>query len=87
MPSAYASKVQPKDRPHFVKICFSDPEAERTRPAGEDQRRSPRRRVLLSALVVHADFSITFIRGPMNLLEPSGRVSRRLRTLWLGALN
>ena len=138
MPGVYASKTEPKDRPHFVKICFSDPDTERERLDGEDQRRSPRRRVLLSALVVHTDFSITFrcgirdvsgegarlkapagflipsdfflidlssgrayeartawrrypyvgvsIRNPMNLVEPTGRISRRLRGLWHGAI-
>jgi hypothetical protein len=106
---------------------------------GEDQRRSPRKRVLLGALVVHADFNITFrcsirdvsaegaklkapvgmlipsefllidicsgkafeaytawrrypyvgvaIRNPMDLQEPTSRIARRLRTLWLGQIN
>ena len=104
-----------------------------------DQRRTPRRRVLLSALVVYQDFNITFrcgirdvsndgarlkappglliptdfllidilaaqayeastawrrypyigvsFRSAMALTEPTTRLARRLRTLWLGAIN
>lgn len=136
-------KTAPGNRPHFVKICFSDPEpAHETssyKVRGVDQRRAPRQRVLLSALVVHPDFNITFrcgirdvseegarlkappgllipsdflliditsgkayeartawrrypyvgvaIRAPMDLAEPTTRMGRRLRTLWLGVIN
>jgi hypothetical protein len=138
-----ALKAGRRDRPHFVEICFSDPapaaEASPYTVHGEDQRRAPRRRVLLTALVVHPDFNITFkcgirdvssegarlkappgllipsdfhlvdvtagrayeaitawrrypyvgvaIRNPMDLSEPTSRLARRLRTLWLGVLN
>jgi len=120
-------------------MLHDDPTPSQTRPFGEDQRRAPRRRVLLSAIVVHSDFNITFrcglrdisdegarlkappghlipsdfllidvsrgqayeartawrrypfvgvsIREAMDLKDPHSRLGRRLRSLWVAALN
>jgi hypothetical protein len=88
MHRASGLKADARDRPHFVKIAFSDPapadDASPYKLKGEDQRRTPRQRVLLSALVVHPDFNITFrcgirdvssegarLKAPTGLLIPS----------------
>jgi hypothetical protein len=135
---AYAKAAPALSRPHFAEM-LSDPQPTESRIHGEDQRKSPRQRVLLSALVVYADFNIAFrcgirdvsgegaklkappghlipsdfllidvsagkayeartawrrypfvgvsIRQAMDLKEPSTRLARRLRTLWLGVIN
>jgi two-component system cell cycle response regulator len=141
MQRGHALKAAKRERPHFVEMCFSDPAPAVSAYAarGEDQRRAPRQRVLLSALVVHTDFNITFkcgirdvsdegarlkappgllipsdfhlidiaagkayeartawrrypfvgaaIRAPIDLVEPTSRLARRLRALWLGVIN
>ncbi len=139
MQRAHARTTPGRNRPHFAEMLHNDPQPADARPPGEDQRRSPRQRVLLTALVVHSDFNIAFkcgirdvsaegaklkappghlipsdfllidvsagkayeartawrgypyvgvsIRLPMDLKDPTGRLARRLRTLWLGAIN
>jgi hypothetical protein len=65
-------------RPYFVNMCFSDPavDVEPTPYAlkGEEQRRSRRRRVLLSALVVHQDFRISFKCAIRDVSENGARL-------------
>lgn len=141
MRRAHATTAEPAQRPYLARMLFSDPEPGESpfQARGEDQRRSSRQRVLLSALVVHSDFAITFkcgirdvseegaklkappgllipsdfmlidigagkayeartawrryphvgvsIRGPIDLVEPQGRVARKLRALWLGVIS
>ncbi len=141
MRRAHAIKAEAPQRPYLAKLLRSDPEPAESvyQTRGEDQRRALRQRVLLSALVVHADFAITFkcgirdvseegarlkappgllipsdfmlidigagkayeartawrrypyvgvsIRGPMDLVEPQGRLARKLRALWLGVVS
>jgi hypothetical protein len=141
MHRAHAAEAGTPERPHLAKLLFSDPEQVESvyQTKGQDQRRSTRQRVLLSALVVHPDFAITFkcgirdvseegaklkappgllipsdfmlidigagkayeartawrrypyvgvsIRGPIDLVEPQGRMARKLRALWLGVIS
>ena len=71
-------KAAAGDRPHFVKICFSDPapahDASPYKVKGEDQRRAPRQRVLRSALVAHPDFNITFRCGIRDVSGEGARL-------------
>ncbi len=141
MRRAHAIKAEAPQRPHLAKLLRGDPEPTESvyNAKGEDQRRSTRQRVLLSALVVHPDFAISFkcgirdvseegaklkappgllipsdfmlidigagkayeartawrrypyvgvsIRGPIDLVEPHGRMARKLRALWLGVIS
>jgi hypothetical protein len=71
-------ETESRDRPHFVKICFSDPapapDASPYRVSGEEQRRAPHQRVLFSTLVAHPDFNITFRSGIRNVSNEGARL-------------
>jgi hypothetical protein len=64
-------------RPRLVDFCFSDPEPANDTPytlRGEDQRAEPRWRVLLSALVVRHDFSLSYRCGIRDISPRGARL-------------
>ena len=76
MHRAHAVKAEAPERPHLARMLFSDPEPAESayQTKGEEQRRTARQRVLLSALVVHPDFAITFKCGIRDVSEEGAKL-------------
>ena len=76
MQRLHAVKTKAPQRPHLAKMLFNAPEPAESvyQTKGEDQRRAPRQRVLLTALVVHPDFAITFKCGIRDVSEEGAKL-------------